>query len=484
MSKLPPSWAEIQLGEAVDYGKTSKVKPAEIPNDGWLLELEDIEKDTSKLLVRIAFGERRSKSTKNRFSTGDVLYGKLRPYLNKVLLADRDGFCTTEIVPLKANSAVDGGYLFHWIRHPRFLDYVTNVSHGLNMPRLGSDAGRQAPFIIAPMAEQKRIADKLDILRAKVDSCRERLDRIPQILKKFREAVLEAAVSGRLTEEWRSSQSSIGTGQAVVLAIADARRRLGLKSGERRLDDEGIEIPENPLPESWVWCRVGQIADVRLGGTPSRAEESYWNGPTPWVSSGEVSNGRIERTRETISNDGVTNSNAKVYPAGSVLIAMIGEGKTRGQSAILDIAASTNQNVAGLVFDGGEISSEYVWIWALGQYERTRSIGRGGNQPALNGAKVRALPIPVPPRFEQDEVVSRVQALLTLADSLQRGYAEALRRIEKVTLSVLTKAFRGELVPQDPNDEPAGEMLERMRCAGSTNGAPPTKIRAASGKRR
>jgi type I restriction enzyme S subunit len=138
VSDLPPSWVEIKLGDAVDYGTTSKAEPTEIPNDAWLLELEDIEKDTSRLLARATFGERRSKSTKNRFSTGDVLYGKLRPYLNKVIRADQDGFCTTEIVPLKSNFAVDGGYLFHWLRHPRFQDYVTNVSHGLNMPRLVS----------------------------------------------------------------------------------------------------------------------------------------------------------------------------------------------------------------------------------------------------------------------------------------------------------------------------------------------------------
>src|SRR5438105_12343241 len=104
-----------------------------------------------------------------------------------------------------------------------------------------------------------------------------------------------------------------------------------------------------------------------------------------------------------ITKEGLERSNAKVCPRGSVLIAMIGEGKTRGQSAILDIEASTNQNVAGVIPNPSVVIAEYVWRWALAQYEVTRAVGRGGNQPALNGQKVRELVLPVPPVQEQTE---------------------------------------------------------------------------------
>ena len=480
---LPSSWIRTVLGEAVEYGNTIKAEPSEIADGDWVLELEDIERDTSKLLARITFAERKSKSTKNRFSTGDVLYGKLRPYLNKVLSADRDGVCTTEIVPIKPNRAVNGRYLYHWLRHPEFLEYVTNVSHGLNMPRLGTDAGRNAPFILAPAAEQQRIADKLDAVLAKVGACRDRLDRVPQILKRFREAVLQAAVSGRLTEEWRGSSSISRSGGEIVAAIAARRRALGLRSADRIVNDESIEIPDGELPENWIWARIGQIADVRLGGTPSRAVEKYWSGDISWVSSGEVANCRIASTRERISRKGVEDSAAKIYPAGTVLIAMIGEGKTRGQSAILDIDAATNQNVAGLVFDGGEVSAEYVWCWALSEYERTRSVGRGGNQPALNGAKVRALPIPVPSVEEQAEIARRVKELFSLADTLARQSETAASIVAKLTQSILAKAFRGELVSQDPKDEPADTLLERLRAARQLSGSK-AKNRGHSSSRR
>lgn len=216
MTNLPPSWQESVLGAVVEYGKTNKVEPDEIVEDTWVLELEDIEKDTSSLLARVANRDRKSKSTKNRFEAGDVLYGKLRPYLNKVLIADSPGVCTTEIIPIDGRGFIDNRFLFYWLKHPRFLDYVNAVSHGVNMPRLGTEAGSAAPIIVAPLPEQKRIADKLDSVLARVDACRERLDRLPALIKRFRQSILAAATSGRLTEDWRASRSSSDAGLSSV----------------------------------------------------------------------------------------------------------------------------------------------------------------------------------------------------------------------------------------------------------------------------
>ena len=176
--EIPESWLELTLGEVIDYGKTVKAEPSEIPTDAWVLELEDIEKDTSQLLQRLTFAERQSKSTKNRFAAGDVLYGKLRPYLNKVLIANQDGYCTTEIIPLKPNLAINERYLFYWLKHSEFLSYVESVSHGIQMPRLGTEAGLKAPLILAPVNEQRRIVAKLDSLFARSRRVREELGQI------------------------------------------------------------------------------------------------------------------------------------------------------------------------------------------------------------------------------------------------------------------------------------------------------------------
>jgi type I restriction enzyme S subunit len=264
-------------------------------------------------------------------------------------------------------------------------------------------------------------------LLASVNAARDRLTRVPAILKRFRQAVLAAAFEGRLTGDWRQPN---GPEFAVP--------------GDDSVPDDGGSSIE--LPAGWALHRVDEVATVSLGGTPSRKDARLWDGGIPWVSSGEVANLRITTTRETISSAGLERSNAKLLPKGSVLIAMIGEGKTRGQAAILGIAASTNQNVAGLVLRSN-VTSEFVWLWALREYVRNREGGRGGNYPALNGAIVRALLIPVPPIAEQREIVRRAEALLGVADAIAERATAAIARTEKVTQGILAKAFRGELVP-------------------------------------
>ena len=347
--------------------------------------------------------------------------------------------------------------------------------HGATRPRITTKQLRDCELSLAPLPEQNRIVEKVEALLEQVNRAKARLDRVPLILKRFRQAVLAAACSGELTREWRESHPAVQPARDLLAAISARRTALKLPTASRLIPDEGIEIPESELPDSWRWCRVGQIADVRLGGTPARKEPSYWNGSIPWVSSGEVANCRISGTAERITKKGLESSNAKVYPAGSVLIAMIGEGKTRGQSAILDIDACTNQNVAGLIFDAGLVNPEYIWYWALQEYTKNREEGRGGNQAALNGAKVRALPLPLPPVNEQAEIVRVLKNMLRLASAIDARVNVATTRANKLPQAILSKAFSGELVPTEAElarlegrtYETAEELLKRVTALGS-----------------
>jgi type I restriction enzyme, S subunit len=284
---------------------------------------------------------------------------------------------------------------------------------------------RRLTIPIAPADSRATILPFLDRAERLVASSTTRLVGAQRAVTRLRQSILASACSGRLTADWRDQTRSTS-------GVAPAASSQG---------------PSKPaeIPDSWERVPLGRVAEIRLGGTPSRKTDTYWNGGVPWISSGEVANCRISDTRETISGAGLKNSNAKLYPAGTVLIAMIGEGKTRGQSAILDIEASTNQNVAGILPNPALVSSEYVWRWALAQYEITRAAGRGGNQPALNGQKVRELMIPVPPLAEQHEIVARVDRLVTLTDTLATRTAGAVTSVERSSCAVLAKAFRGDL---------------------------------------
>jgi type I restriction enzyme S subunit len=441
-TRLPSLWEECRLGDVVDYGATQKTEPGEIPADAWVLELEDIEKDTSKVLQRVTFAQRQSKSTKNRFAAGDVLYGKLRPYLNKVVRADQDGYCSTEIVPLSPSAAIDGGYLFYWLKHPAFLEYVTSVSHGLNMPRLGTEAGKEAPFVLAPINEQKRIADKLDAVLAQVDACRERLDRIPAILKRFLQAVLTAATSGKLTEEWRE---------------------------------------ERQRSEEWQILRLAEVGGIGRGKSKHRPRNDprLYGGPYPFIQTGDIaqSGGRITTHTQTYSEFGLAQS--KLWQAGTVCITI---AANIADTAILEYPACFPDSVVGFVADPKKSLPEFI-KWSIDVIsDRLEAFAPATAQKNINLAVLNDVEFRCPPLDEQLEIVRRVEALSAYANRLEARYAAARAQVELLTPALVAKAFRGELVPPDLNDEPASVLLERIRAARAEQptvkrGRKPTALR-------
>ena len=414
-SELPSTWLSLKLGDVLAYGKTEKAEPEEIAPETWVLELEDVEKDTTRVLQHLTFAERQSKSTKNKFNAGDVLYGKLRPYLNKVTFADRPGVCTTEIVPIKPNEAVHGRYLFHWLRHPAFLTYVTEVSHGVNMPRLGTDAGRDAPFVLAPKAEQKRVADKLDTVLTRVDAVNTRLARVAPLLKRFRQSVLAAATSGRLTEDWRL---------------------------DRRL----------PAPKAH---ELGTIIRVSSGQGLTAKQ---------MVSSGGI---------PVFGGNGITGYHDQANTVEPTLL--IGRvGYYCGSVHLTPPIAWVTDNALIVRHDPKIVQKNYLFF-AL-QAIDLRQNDSSTAQPVISGQKIYGLLVVLPHFDEQTEIVRRVETLFAFADRLEARLAQAQTAATRLTPALLAKAFRGELVPQDPNDEPAAELLRRL---ASSPTAPAKRGRAA-----
>ena len=166
---LPNSWCICLLGEVCDYGNCINVDSESIADGDWVLDLEDIEKDTGKVITRVTKRERDAASTKHKFTKGQVLYSKLRPYLNKVVLADGNGYCTSEIIPLEFAAEVHPAYARYYLMSPTFLAYANRCSYGVKMPRLSTEDGRTAAFIIPPYREQVRIAERITSIFEKID---------------------------------------------------------------------------------------------------------------------------------------------------------------------------------------------------------------------------------------------------------------------------------------------------------------------------
>ena len=159
---LPETWEICCLGELCDYGDCINVNTEDIAEDAWILDLEDIEKDTGMVLKKVTKAQRNSVSTKHKFHFGQVLYSKLRPYLNKVVLSDADGYCTSEILPLEFKNCVLPEYARYYLMSSTFITYANHCSYGVKMPRLGTTDGKKAIFSLPPLSEQKRIVETID----------------------------------------------------------------------------------------------------------------------------------------------------------------------------------------------------------------------------------------------------------------------------------------------------------------------------------
>lgn len=431
----------------MSYGNTIKAEPEDIAEDDWVLELEDIEKDTSRLLARMTMRQRQSKSTKNRFAAGDILYGKLRPYLNKVLIADRDGYCTTEIVPISTGTHLEARYLFHWLKHPVFLKHVEAESHGMNMPRLGTDAGRAAPLVLAPRAEQTRIADQLDILLARIQACNDRLDAIPALLKRFRNAVLDTAMTGAVTQTWRDVPVKPSTAPSAP--------------------DWATAKELHTLPAGWRWARFSEfVSGIRSGTSAVPASEPSAH---PVLRSSSVRSMRIDfddvrhlpnlekvRAEDLLSGGDILFtrlSGSLEYVANCAVVRNLGDRKVYYPDRLF--RAKLKRPEQGPYF-------ELCFATPLLRKHLTvEAKSTAGHQRISMGA-ITEFPIPLPPEFEQAEIVSRVEALFKLADRIEARHAAAIAQAQRLTPLTLDKAFRGELVAQDPNDEPASALIARI----------------------
>ena len=189
------------------------------------------------------------------------------------------------------------------------------------------------------------------------------------------------------------------------------------------------------VPKGWELSSIGKISDVSSGGTPSRNNEAYWNGNIPWVTTAEVQFKIIEDTVEKITEEGLANSSAKLFPAGTILMAMYGQGKTRGQVAKLGIDASTNQACAAIVLHAG-YEVDFYYQFLISQYENIREMANSGGQQNLSGGIVKSIPVPVPPLTEQkkiakilstwDNAISVTEKLLTNSQQQKKALMQQL----------------------------------------------------------
>ena len=280
--------------------------------------------------------------------------------------------------------------------------------------------------------------------------------------KALRQKILDLAIRGKLVPQDPNDEPA-----SVLLERIKAEKERLIKEGKIKRSKKSAKTSDTPhyenvpfeVPESWVWTTLGEVGTWQSGGTPSRSNKTYYGGNIPWLKTGDLNDGLISDIPESITEEAVANSSAKINPTGSVLIAMY--GATIGKLGILTFPATTNQACCACI-EFNAIIQLYLFYFLLSQRNEFIAKGGGGAQPNISKEIIVNTFIPLPPLSEQQHIVMEIEKWFALIDQIEQSKVNLQTIIKQTKSKILDLAIHGKLVPQDPNDEPAIELLKRI----------------------
>jgi len=241
--EVPSSWVWTTLGEISNYGECNNVSVDSITDDDWVLELEDLEKDTAKIIQTLSRSKRSIKGVRHRFNKGDILYSKLRTYLNKVLVAPQSGYCTTEIMPFNSYCNVSSYYLNHVLRSAYFLDYTQQCGYGVKMPRLSTTDACNGMIPLPPLAEQKRIVKEIEHWFSLIDVIESGKEDLQATIKQAKSKILDLAIHGKLVPQDPNDEPA-----SELLKRINSKAEITCDNGHY-----------TQLPDGWCECQLENI---------------------------------------------------------------------------------------------------------------------------------------------------------------------------------------------------------------------------------
>lgn len=481
---VPHSWDWVPLSSLVKQRKEN-VLPSNHPDTFFnYLSLDNIEKETGEILSKNKTLGVQIGSGKNGFLQGDVLYGKLRPYLMKFAIAPFDGIAVTDIVPLICKPEVDSRYLLYFFKTNHHVQAIVPLMSGINLPRLRIGDLLQQEIPLPPLNEQRRIAAKIEELQSRSKKAREALAEAENLLEQLRQSVLHAAFTGKLTAAWREANPNAEPASKLLERIRAERRKRWEESELAKYEAKGktppkgwqkkypepaqvdtSELPE--LPEGWCWASLDEVTHSVQYGT---SEKTRANGDVPVFRMGNIVGGKLlfdnlkylptaSVSPELILNDGdiLFNRTNSIELVGKCAV-FRGQDKATFASYLIRVAP---------IIIPSDLLSEYInspfgraWVLSVA----SQQVG----QANVNGTKLKSLAIPIAPFAEQKMIADFFVQTRKAIESIHEIIATGRRRINLLDQSILAKAFRGELVPQDPNDEPASELLKRIKAEAAT----------------
>lgn len=389
------------------------------------------------------FGKVRKGHT--HFANGDVLFAKITPCMENGKAAIAKGLhngvgCgTTELHILRPLESILSELIFYYIRQINFRKRAeANMSGTAGHLRVPVDFIGESDFPLSPLPEQKRIVQKIEILLGHLNKTRQELAKIPPLIKKFRQSILAKAFTGELTKEWRDQQESLESASALLARIRGERKQ---KLGKKHREPEPIDTSDFlDLPKGWVWVRLGEVCFFEYGeGLPKTK--------------------RIKGEIPVYGSNGIVGYHNKHHIKGPAII--IGRKGSFGKVNIVESDCWPIDTTYYITRDS--VSLDFLFLYfvlvnlRLDKYDRSTAI------PGLNREEAHSKVLALPPVQEQAEIVKGIIKFYRRTDTIKKSVKIAQTHCEKLSQSILNKAFRGQLVEQNPDDEPASILLEKIR---------------------
>ncbi|MCF8152353.1 MAG: restriction endonuclease subunit S [Sulfuritalea sp.] len=376
------------------------------------------------------------------FPAGTLLIALYGATVGKLGILSRAAATNQAVCAVFPPSDLDTKFLFWNLRHRR-ADLIAQAVGGAQ-PNISQTILRNLEIHVPTLDSQREIVAEIEKQFSRLDEAVAGLKRVKANLKRYKAAILKAAVEGRLVPTEADLAYREGrryeTGAQLLQRILETRRSQWQGKGKYKepAAPDTTGLPESP--EGWAWTSIDQLAKVGTGATPQRDRiEYYQNGDIPWVTSAVVNQSYVDRATEFVTTTAFAKTNLTIYPAGTLLVAMYGEGKTRGKCAELRISAATNQALAAL-----EASADvrgYLRLFLEHNYEETRKFASGGVQPNLNLSLVRSIRVPLPPVDEQHRIVAEVDRLLSIAREAEAEVDSSLKRAHGLRHVILQREF-------------------------------------------
>jgi type I restriction enzyme S subunit len=456
--QIPNNWGWSQLGFLTNYGVCDKLEPKDASPSTWVLELEDVEKYTSRLLKKVRFEERVFKSTKNSFQKNDVIYGKLRPYLDKVLVADEDGACTTEMIPIRDYIGLMPEFIRLVLKTPYFIEYANTSTHGMNLPRMGTDKARAALFPLAPLNEQHRIVAKVDELMALCDQLEQQTESSIEahqvLVTTLLDTLTNSADADELMQNWArisehfdtlfTTEESIDQLKQTILQLAvmgklvpqdpsdepaaELLKRIAEEKAqlvkEKKIKKQKALPPiaegEKPfeLPNGWEWCRFGNVATSRLGKMLDKSKNV--GAPLPYLRNTNVQWHKFDLDDVKLMKIEDSEREEFLVLPGDLLIC---EGGEPGRCAIWEDEKQEIyfQKALHRARPLGQCLPEYLQVCltvdaANGVLDNYFT---GATIKHFVGAKLNNYTHPLPPVEEQKRIVNKISDLVKICEQLK-----------------------------------------------------------------